>query len=115
MNKLKIFIGDKLLLSNVRTAKGVVYRLKGLMFDKNMDSMDGFLIPNCNWIHTFFMRFPIDAVYLNSKYQVVDIDLNVAPWRMCLPKFKARHVLELPRGLVNSSQLSIGEVLKCIA
>jgi uncharacterized protein len=115
MMKLKIFLGEDKIFSDVRTAKGPFTRLKGLMFDKMMTDMDGLLIPGCNWIHTFFMRFPIDVVYLNRKYEVVDIDVNVVPWRMCVPRFKAKHVLELRGGSLEGKRLSIGEVLKCIA
>ena len=112
---MKIFIGERLFLSEVKKAKHVVDRLKGLMFSSSMADKDGLLIPNCNWIHTFFMRFSIDVVYLNEKYEVVDIDTNVLPWIMCLPRLKARHVLELRGGSLGDGQVSIGEVLRCIA
>ena len=112
---MKIFIGERLFLSEVKKAKHVVDRLKGLMFSSHMMGKDGFLIPNCNWIHTFFMKFSIDVIYLNEKYEVVDIDTNVSPWIMCLPRLKARHVLELKGGSLGDGQVSIGEVLRCIA
>ena len=111
---MKIFIKDKLLLSDVRVANNPWIRFKGLMFTSNSESKNGLFIPNCNWIHTLFMRYPIDVVYLDANYKVVDVDSVVKPWRMCMPRFKAKHILELSQGSINNS-LSTGEVLKCIA
>ena len=108
-------MGDKLLLSDVKIANNIWLRFKGLMFTSKKDSVSGFLIPNCNWIHTLFMRYPIDVVYLDSNYKVLDVEKYVKPWRMCLPRLKAKHVLELSPGLVADNSFSTGEVLKCIA
>lgn len=111
---MKILINEKKILSEVKIAKNSIDRLKGLMFDHDMKDMDAFFIPHCNWIHTMFMKFPIDVVYLDNKYKVIDTDSNVLPWRMCMPRFKARHVLELKSGFLLNNKICTGEVLRCI-
>ncbi|MEI6092283.1 MAG: DUF192 domain-containing protein [bacterium] len=111
---MNIFINEKKILADVKIANNPVDRLKGLMFDKDMTNMDAFFIPRCNWIHTMFMRFPIDVIYLDDKYKIVDVDSNVLPWRMCLPRFKAKHVLELKSGFLLNNKIYAGEVLRCI-
>src|SRR5262249_34802601 len=77
-------------------------RLMGLMGRTGMQTGSGLLIEPCNSIHTFFMRFAIDAVYLDRdqarNYKVVSIRRNMKPWRADLPVAGARAVLELPGG-----------------
>lgn len=47
-------------------------------------------------IHTLFMRFPIDLVFLDKRRKVVDLVRNVAPWRLnILPKKPAQYVIEM--------------------
>jgi len=44
----------------------------------------------------FFVFFPINIVFLDSKKRVVDIKLNLKPWQMTIPKERCRYVIELP-------------------
>jgi hypothetical protein len=86
-------------------------RLCGLMGREALPEGTGLWIEPCNSIHTFFMKFPIDVVYLDRHGLVLKIHQNVKPWRMDLPVFKARSVLELPCGgafdLKNEDQLCL--------
>ena len=112
---LDVFVGDRLLLRDVENADGLIKRFRGLMLRADMDARGGLLIRGCNWIHTFFMRFPLTVVYLDKDYSVVDIDPYVVPWKICMPRFGASHVLELRASLEFVRSISKGEVLKCIA
>lgn len=73
-------------------------RAKGLMFAKDLNPYDAMLITPCNSIHTFFMNFDLDVVFLNKKNHVVKIIRHLKPWRMTRPYFKASQVLELKAG-----------------
>ncbi|EQC51248.1 hypothetical protein M901_1095 [Bacteriovorax sp. DB6_IX] len=68
------------------------------MFKKEMKNYDGLLIRPCNSIHTFFMRFSIDAVFLNKDFKVIRIYRDLKPWRMTTIIWKANQVLELRAG-----------------
>ena len=68
-------------------------------------------ISPCNGIHTFFMRFPIDAVFLDRRQRVVRAYSSLGRWRVVPLVFGARSVVELPAGTVAPLALSRGDQL----
>jgi uncharacterized membrane protein (UPF0127 family) len=72
-------------------------RLVGLLNRSQLDAGEGLLIEPCKQVHTFFMRFPIDVVFLDSKNQVL-AKQSLKPWRLSPLIFKAAKVLEVPAG-----------------
>lgn len=56
-------------------------RARGLIGRRALEPGRGLLIRRCNCIHTFFMRFPIDAAFLDCKGNVVKTVRNIRPWR----------------------------------
>ena len=60
-------------------------------------------------IHTFAMRFPIDAVYLDQKRIVIHIEEELKPWRLAAIRVRATSVLELPTGTVRDSRTTLGD------
>lgn len=79
-------------------AKNMISRMIGLMFAEAMPDCDGFLISPGKSIHTFFMRFPLDIVFLDKNFKVVKIIHNMKPWRMTGVYFRAHHALEMKAG-----------------
>ena len=70
-------------------------RLKGLMGRERLPPGEGMLILKCNAIHTCFMRFAIDATFLDKHNQVVKVVRNIRPWRLFIwGGFRASKVLE---------------------
>ena len=69
------------------------------------------LFYDANSIHTFFMSYAIDCVFINKKFEVVSIVENIKPNRMVWPQWKARSVIELASGQAKSLGLQIGEQL----
>ena len=59
-------------------------RLRGLMWRKGLPPGEGLLILKCNAIHTCFMRFAIDATFLDRDGGVVKVVRNIRPWRLCV-------------------------------
>lgn len=96
---------------NVKFANNMFSRMKGLMFSSEMDGFDALLITPCNSIHTFFMNYPIDIIFLNKEYKVIKIIKNIKPWRLTGIYFKATQVLEFMGGTLNES-LQEGETLE---
>src|ERR687885_1000693 len=78
-------------------------RMRGLLGRRDLPSGEGLLLRPAASIHTFFMRFPIDAVFLGGDGEVLRVAPSVAPWRAASRR-GARAVLELaaregePRG-----------------
>ena len=70
-------------------------RAKGLIGCRALPSGEGLLILRCNCIHTLFMRFPIDATFLDAEDRVVKIVRAIPPWRFFVwGGWRARKVLE---------------------
>jgi uncharacterized membrane protein (UPF0127 family) len=97
---VEVRIGENIISNDMRIANGFFSRMIGLMFKKKMQGYDSLLIKRCNSIHTFFMLFSIDAIFLNKDYKVIKIYKNLKPWRMTRVVWKASQVLELYSGTV---------------
>src|SRR5271166_1475425 len=69
----------------------------------------GLWINASHGIHTFAMRFPTDAVYLDRERIVIHIEEELKPWRMAAVRVRAASVLELPEGAVRESQTAVGD------
>jgi len=95
---VKVKLGEQFISQQTRLANNPISRMIGLMFKKEMKNYDGLLIRPCNSIHTFFMRFSIDAVFLNKDFKVIRIYRDLKPWRMTTIIWKANQVLELRAG-----------------
>ena len=72
-------------------------RTKGLLGRASLPEGDGILLKPGSSIHMFFMRFAIDAVFLDRDLRVLRIASDLKPWRMA-SKLGAKAVLELPAG-----------------
>ena len=98
------------LLERAGAAVGFSERLRGLMFRKGLEPGEGLFLPDCRSVHTFFMRFPIDLVYLDRENQVVKVVHAIKPWRLscCL---RARSVLEMAAGRAQAAGLQAGDRL----
>ena len=64
-----------------RVARSLFARIKGLIGLRGLPPGEGLLILRCNCIHTFFMRFAIDATFLDSSDRVVKVVRDIRPWR----------------------------------
>lgn len=85
-------------------------RFAGLMMRRALPQGEGLLFPRCNSIHMFFMRFPIDAVYLDASNRVVKVVERLKPWRMSMCA-GADSILELPAGRAGECGLEPGMTL----
>lgn len=72
-------------------------RTKGLLGRDSLGEEEGILLRPGGSIHMFFMRFPIDAVFLDRDLRVLRVAADLKPWRMA-SKSGAKAVLELPAG-----------------
>ena len=80
---------------DAEVAERFTERLRGLIGRNGLESGKGMLIVRCNCIHTFFMRFPIDATFLDRNGEVVRTVRNIRPWRPWVwGGWRAKSVLE---------------------
>jgi uncharacterized protein len=96
---------------NAEVARSGAKRSKGLLGRKCLASGEGMWIVPCEAVHTFFMKFALDLIYLDRKLRVKKVRTNVSPWRFsaCL---SAHSILELPCGAIGDSQTVAGDLLE---
>ena len=104
---------DKELVPKCHIAKSFFSRLMGLMGKKGISENEALLFPQCNSIHTFFMRFPIDVIFVSADGVVVDIVERMRPWRMLMPRSGAKHTIEMRAQRSRELGIGVGAKLNC--
>ena len=86
-------------------------RRTGLLGRDHLDPGQGLWIVPCESVHSFFMKFAIDLVYLDRKQQVRKVRSRMVPWRLsaCL---NAHSILELPAGVIEATGTQRGDRLQ---
>lgn len=98
MVKYRVFLNDSLIADRVVPADRFVSRLRGLMFRRSLPEGEGLWLRPANGIHTHWMHFAIDALFLDGGHTVVYIARSVPPWRIVPPVGGTKSVLELSAG-----------------
>lgn len=102
----RLSLGDRILHANRPWS-----RAWGLLGRSGLAYGEGLWIDPCNSIHMWFMRLPLDVLFLDPDRCVVGVFEEVAPWRMIWPVKGARTVLELPVGTIKRSGTRMGHQL----
>jgi uncharacterized membrane protein (UPF0127 family) len=106
--------GRDVVCARCTVADSFLTRLRGLLGRKELPADEGLLLTRSWSVHTWFMQFPIDLVYLESDLSVLGIREAVKPWRMSGWR-GARSVLELPTGACERLGLRPGDRLELAA
>jgi uncharacterized membrane protein (UPF0127 family) len=85
-------------------------RMRGLLGRRSLAGTEGILLRPAGSIHTFFMRFPIDAVFLDGDLVVVGIEPELQPWRTA-GRRGAKSVVELAAGESARRGVALGDRL----
>ncbi len=89
-------------------------RMKGLLGRDGLEEGEGIQIDPCNSIHTFFMRFPIDVLFLDRDGIVIRAFAAIPPWRLTRIYGRARSVIELPAGTLERCETYEGDRIVCV-
>jgi hypothetical protein len=92
-------------------AGNAVQRLRGLLGRDGLADGGGMLFSKCSSIHTFFMHFPIDIIFLDKKRKVLKSAHGVKPFKLVAAPFRAHYALELPAGAIAASDTRVGDYL----
>ncbi len=92
-------------------ATTAVRRFTGLMFRKGTPAGFALILEPCSGIHTCFMRFPVDVLFVSTGWKVIQAFRAVPPWRFIPLVRGARRVIELPAGAINASSTCPGDTL----
>ena len=102
----------KTLWSNAAVAATFWQRFIGLMGRRSMADDEALVFYNVWSFHTFFMKFPIDVIFLNKKNQVIATIENLQPNRITRLYPKAVSVLELPAGTIEKTSTVVGDEIE---
>lgn len=102
--------------SELRKADTHWSRLRGLMgtSPQNFPHGCGLWIVPCQGVHTMWMRYAIDVLYLDENKTVVHIEENVQPWRITPMHFEATTVIEVRSSTVMTSGTRVGDTLEIV-
>ena len=98
-------LGRRLRRADTLWSRGV-----GLLGRKALADDEGLHIVPCGSVHMFFMRFPLDIVYLDRDLRVVKTVERLKPWRVSAAR-GAKSVLELPAGTIARTRTERGDQL----
>jgi uncharacterized membrane protein (UPF0127 family) len=89
-------------------------RMRGLLGRRSLPAGEGLLLRSAPSVHTAFMRFPIDVVFLDRNLTVVKLVERMRPWRVASAR-QARAALELAAGEAEARGIQIGDKLSLVA
>ncbi|NLI55310.1 MAG: DUF192 domain-containing protein [Clostridiales bacterium] len=100
-------------IAKVWNANRYFSRLRGLL-GRTLEEGGGLLLTPCNGIHTFGMRYEIDAVYLDRAGCVLRVDQALVRGKVWPMQRGARRVLELPAGYAAKRSIQAGDILEVV-
>jgi len=95
-------------------ADNILTRIKGLLGRKEFSAGEALVLRPCNSVHTFFMRFPIDVLFIDRNNYVVGVVSALKPARLSKVFFRSACAIELPIGTIQSARISKGDLLSII-
>lgn len=107
INKTK----NTILAYDAAVADNPYKRVIGLLNRKEFKKGQALIIKPCQSIHTFFMRFPIDALFIDKEGRVIKTIAHLKPWRLTGVYFSAQACIELPVGTMEASLTSEGDLI----
>jgi len=105
-------MNGKVILADCRATTNAWERMCGLLPRSSLGDQEGLWIAPTNSVHTFFMRFVMDAAFLDRKGRVVALYDSMKPWRHTMIHWRAVGVLETGAGVLTRAGVKKGEVLE---
>ena len=110
---MKVYNSSKnnIIADKADIAQNPFTRIVGLLLKKSVSENEGLVINPCNSVHTFFMRFPIDVLFVNKRNEIIACYENVKPWRILPIHLRSNYVVELCAGEISSKNIQKGDVI----
>jgi uncharacterized membrane protein (UPF0127 family) len=93
-------------------ASNPISRGKGLIGRKTLLPGQGLIIQPCNSIVMFFMRFPLDVVFVDGNGNICHLLREIKPWRTSSIVRGSKYVVELPAGTIESTGTEVGDKIE---
>ena len=102
------------LAERCRVAHGMRQRIFGLHLWPQLAEGEGLLLPGANSIDTTFMRYVMDAVFIDGDRHVTKVVHDMKPWRIVPLARGAKDCIELPGGAAAKAQTQVGDELRLV-
>ena len=104
---------NQIVVENLKIATGLFSRAIGLLGKRSINSDFGIMFPKCRSIHTHFMMFPIDIIFVDDKNCITELFESLKPWKVLISKNKeSSHIIEMAAGTIKRLNLTIGSQLE---
>jgi uncharacterized membrane protein (UPF0127 family) len=103
---------NQILAIHLDTADTFFSSLIGLLGRSQLDSGEGLWIRPCQSVHTIWMRFPIDVIFLDAEQAVIHMVERMKPFRVSRHVSRAKSALELPAATIEQTGTRLGDQLK---
>lgn len=107
---MRIAHGSRVIAEHALAAETLCGRLIGLIGRRNLPAGSALIIPGCNQVHTFGMRFPIDVLFLNADNVILAAE-PLRPWKISKRHPGASKAIEFPAGTISQSGMKPGDQL----
>ena len=104
----RVLLDGEVIASRVGVAESFIRRMVGLLRHKKIDRGEGLLIRPCCQVHTFYMHFDIDVLFLSKTGEILYIEESLGPGMVSPFVKKCYQVLELKSGTVKEKGIMVG-------
>ncbi len=111
---MNIRLNNKIIVNKNKIIKSFLGKFIGLMFSKQNKNRAITFVFNKKTkvsLHMFFVFYPIDVIWLNSKKEIIFMKENFIPFTLIFPKCKANYVIELPVNTIKNNKIKKGNIL----
>ena len=114
MQTMQIFnlTRSAVLAEQAKIATSLGQRMKGLLGKPSLVANEALVLKPCTAIHTFFMRFAIDVLFLDKNMRIIRLIQNMLPNRLSPAVWSSQMVIELPAGRINQTYTQIGDTIE---
>lgn len=104
----------QLLAERVVLANTFFTRLRGLIGRRRLAPAEALWLRPCNGVHTWWMHYAIDVIFLDRELRIVKLVENMRPFRLTAPHRAARSVLEMSAHSISRAGLKVGDQLEVV-
>ncbi len=102
----------QVLAREARLANSFFSRLKGLLGTKSLLQDEGMILDPCKSVHTFFMHYDLDVIFIDKNNMIVGCESHLKPNRLSSYYGAARKAIELPAGTIEEKMIKLGQKLE---
>ena len=103
---------NTVLADDVEIASTALKRMIGLLGKDNISAGNALVLMPCDSIHTFFMRFPIDVLFVDKSNKIIKAVKAIRPFRLTRVYFRSNYCVELPVGSIDAANTAEGDVIR---